>query len=116
MCLGFFDTVDMSHLRVARVVRVVRLMRTMRLVRLVRFIRALRMLVHSIATTLKSLVWAIILLLMIFYGFAIAFTQTIIDDLGNNKEWFGGPLREHWGTLPRAMYTMFQSLTNGLNW
>lgn len=123
--------VNMSHFRVIRVIRVTRLVRTFRMVRLVRFIRALRTLLYSIMVTMKSLVWALLLLLMIFYGFGVAFTQAVSEyNLGStypvagdrscgDKDIFQKNMCElvvFWGTLPRSMFTLFKAIAGGVSW
>jgi len=98
---------------------VVRLLRTLRMVRLVRFITALRQLIHSILTTLKSLVWAMLLLVMILYGFGVAFTHGVADFYltgGDIPSRLVLVIKQHWGSLPKVMRTLFMSITGGLNW
>ena len=60
------------------------------------------MLMDSIFATLKSLLWALVLLLMILYGFALVVTQTVsryVEDKG--VEPVHEKLLEFWVTLPR---------------
>jgi len=117
--------INVTH---TRIIRVMRCLRTMRLIRLIRFILALRTLLHSIIATLKSLIWSILLLVMVFYGFALAFTQGVNDLVTVEPE----PLVERpstdcrpparvellrfWGTVPRSMFTLFKSLSGGVSW
>ena len=61
----------MTGLKAFRVIRITRIAKTVRLLHVFRFILALRMLVTSILSTLKSLVWALVLLLLIVYVFAV---------------------------------------------
>lgn len=110
-------SMDVTHMRVVRIFRVVRLLRTLRMIRLVRFIRALRSLIHSILVTLKSLVWAMLLLVMIFYGFGVAFIQAVADHYFEDNERVMDPeIQKHWGSLDKAMYTLFVSITGGMSW
>jgi Ca2+-binding EF-hand superfamily protein len=99
-------------------VRIVRLTRAFRLQRIIRFVTALRTLIYSIASTLKSLFWAIILTTIIIYVFSLAFTMEALDALEN-----GGlegetqeALSKAWGTLFRSMSTLFQSISGGVSW
>jgi len=116
---------SMSHIRLVRIIRITRLLRVFRITRIVRFVRALRTLVYSIIGTLKSLVWALLLLFMIIYVFAIIFTQATLDylitdtgeridirDLGPNGE----ALQIYWSTLPRSMFTLFKAICDGMSW
>jgi Ca2+-binding EF-hand superfamily protein len=106
-------------LRNVRLARLVRLTRAFRLHRIIRFIAALRMLVYSIAATLKSLLWAMVLLVMIIYVFGLAFTMQALDfvektdDLGQDEK---ATLTQEWGSLDVSMYTLFQSISGGVSW
>jgi voltage-gated sodium channel len=125
------STMDLSWLRTFRFIRITRLLRTLRIVRLVRFIRSLRTLLHSIVYTLRSVFWALLLMLMIFYGFGVAFTQAVGDyrtdqdkdvnksDKPDEKERWTierDILDKYWRDLPTSMFTLFQSVTSGINW
>lgn len=109
---------NVTTFRIMRAVRVTRLMRTLRLQRLIRFVSALRTLIFSILVTLKSLVWAMVLLFMIIYVFAIALTQSAIDHLNDNElSASQAPvLVDFWGSLDTSMSSLFQSITGGVSW
>mmetsp|Transcript_166621 Transcript_166621/g.535071 ORF Transcript_166621/g.535071 Transcript_166621/m.535071 type:complete len:235 (-) Transcript_166621:564-1268(-) len=70
---------DFSHARLLRIMKITRLIRVLRFVRVVRFIRALRIMIYSIGTTMKSVLWAVILLFIVIYCFALLFTQAAND-------------------------------------
>lgn len=115
-------SVGASHhesIRIMRIIRITRIIRVVRVTRVVRFVRALRTLVHSILSTLKALVWAMVLLCMIIYVFGIIFAQGANDQLISasvtNSE-TRSVLVRYWGSLPRSMYTLFKCMTNGVDW
>ena len=62
---GFESVSGLSTLKPFRVVRVTRVLKIAQLLRIFRFVMALRTLVQSIFHTLKALVWALLLLLLI---------------------------------------------------
>ena len=62
---GFESVSGLSTLKAFRVVRVTRVLKIAQLLRIFRFVMALRTLVQSIFHTLKALVWALLLLLLI---------------------------------------------------
>ncbi|CAK0851200.1 unnamed protein product [Prorocentrum cordatum] len=105
--------------RNVRLARLVRLTRAFRLHRLIRFIAALRTLVYSILATMKSLLWAMVLILMIIYVFGLAFTGEALyfvemsDGLGQVEE---DKLLGEWGSLDVSMYTLFQAISGGVSW
>jgi len=89
---------------------------------IVRFVRSLRTLVHQIVSTARSLIWALLLLVMIIYLFAILFTQGVLDFQSSKEEEttdvveLSAPLRHYWSTVPRSMFTLFISITGGVSW
>lgn len=100
--------------------RITRLTRALRLERLLRFVSALRTLVHSIYVTLKSLAWAMLLLVIIMYVFGITFSQVAIDYIELEgyriSEQEVETLLGFWGNVYRSMNTLFQSISNGVGW
>ncbi|CAE7343429.1 CACNA1F, partial [Symbiodinium microadriaticum] len=72
-----------SSLKAFRIIRITRILKTVQVVRILRFVVALRTLVTSIFGTLKSLLWALVLILLIEYVFAILFTQAVNDFLND---------------------------------
>ena len=58
-----------SSLRALRILRLARIVKAVRLMRVFRFVRALRTLISSIFHTLKSLFWALMLMVLIVYVF-----------------------------------------------
>lgn len=114
---------NLQNLRLLRVTRAMRLLRLLRMARLLRLVRALRVLVHSIITTLKSLIWAMILLTIIIYVFAIMFTKAASDYLDEHKGCYGvacegndGDMWRLFGTIPRSMFTLYKSVSSGADW
>eukprot|EP00927_Polykrikos_kofoidii_P072970 TRINITY_DN69056_c0_g1_i1.p1 TRINITY_DN69056_c0_g1~~TRINITY_DN69056_c0_g1_i1.p1 ORF type:complete len:723 (+),score=107.73 TRINITY_DN69056_c0_g1_i1:157-2325(+) len=128
-----------KNIRILRVLRLSRLMRVFRVARILRFINALRTLVYSIVCTLKSVFWALLLLLMIIYVFAMIFASFVNDASCNIRDItakiphlktspsdvvhydetgcvFSFALREHWGTLLRSMFTLFKTISGGISW
>mmetsp|Transcript_63218 Transcript_63218/g.196156 ORF Transcript_63218/g.196156 Transcript_63218/m.196156 type:complete len:267 (-) Transcript_63218:35-835(-) len=84
-----------------------------------KYFRSLRILVYSVLNTLRSLFWTLLLLLMLLYLFGILFTQATTQYLVRvNQE--GLPeipgLYEHYGSLHRSVYTLFLSISGGVNW
>jgi len=110
----------LSNLRVLRIIRITRLVRLTRIARITRFIKALRTLVSSIVFTLKSLVWALVLLSLIIYGFGIIFTQAAILFLIETENGASDEVLEsigtYWIDLPASMLTLFMSISGGLSW
>eukprot|EP00927_Polykrikos_kofoidii_P085098 TRINITY_DN9155_c0_g1_i2.p1 TRINITY_DN9155_c0_g1~~TRINITY_DN9155_c0_g1_i2.p1 ORF type:complete len:849 (+),score=134.75 TRINITY_DN9155_c0_g1_i2:335-2881(+) len=122
-----------DKMRIIRIIRISRLMRVFRVARIVRFIRALRTLVYSILCTLKTVMWALLLLLMIIYVFGMIFASVVSEASCSVLVWEAiaqdpevvvtklgcvrsQSLRLFWGTLPRAMFTLFKTIAGGISW
>ncbi|CAE7319879.1 unnamed protein product [Symbiodinium sp. CCMP2592] len=113
----------LAPVRVARVLRITRLIRVTRLAKLMLWLKALRTLLYSVFVTLKSLVWALVLLVLIMYVFAILLTQAATDRIREMQaapdfEWTDSDLalKDFWGSLGDAVSTLFMSITGGLSW
>merc|ERR1719410_2320900 len=102
-----------------RVLKGLRIFRVLRVIRVLRFFRDLRMMACSIAQSLGSLCWAMLLLLVIMYLFTALFMQGIIFHLHEFPKEIG-QLRtgaEIWyGTLWTTMYTLLAAITGGIDW
>ncbi|CAK9095104.1 unnamed protein product [Durusdinium trenchii] len=113
-----------SSLKAFRIIRITRVLKTVQLVRILRFVVALRTLVTSIFHTLKSLVWAMVLLTLIVYVFAVLFTQAVNDFVKDNKhvmdpdQWQALELvsAEYFGSLGTTMLSLFMSIAGGVSW
>jgi len=107
---------NITGFKVFRIIRLSKVVKTVRLVRIVRFVLALRTLVTSIAHTLKALFWALTLLALIIYVFAILFAQAVHDaslDPDKAAEAIG---EKYFRSLPEIMLTLFMSIAGGVSW
>ncbi|CAK9102797.1 unnamed protein product [Durusdinium trenchii] len=113
----------LSAIRIMRVIRISRLIRVTRIAKLMMWLKALRTLIHSIIVTLKSLVWALVLLVLLWYVFAIILSQAAIERLVllqdiPKDQWIPGDvaLEFWWGSLGDSVSTLFMSITGGISW
>eukprot|EP00812_Abedinium_dasypus_P010229 NODE_385_length_1612_cov_119.231214.p3 GENE.NODE_385_length_1612_cov_119.231214~~NODE_385_length_1612_cov_119.231214.p3 ORF type:complete len:278 (-),score=100.00 NODE_385_length_1612_cov_119.231214:761-1594(-) len=81
---------------------------------IVNFVRTLHDLVLSILFTMRAMAWAMILLTIIIYIFAILFTQAATSS--EHMEGRDERLQDLWGNLPTSMYTLYMSLTGAMDW
>jgi Ca2+-binding EF-hand superfamily protein len=88
----------------------------MRVIRIIRFFSELRVMVLAICSSLRLLLWASCLLVMLMYLFAVSFVQIVETQLANGTIGSDGELVVYWGSLPRAIYTLYLSITNGISW
>ncbi|OLQ00044.1 Voltage-dependent T-type calcium channel subunit alpha-1I [Symbiodinium microadriaticum] len=110
-----------SSLKVFRIIRITRIVKTIQLMRVFRFVMAFRTLISSIIHTLKALFWALILLLLIVYVFAVLFTQAVNAHIYDpeatsmsaaNLEFSA----KYFGSLPDTMLSLFMAIANGVSW
>ncbi|CAE7247584.1 scn4ab [Symbiodinium natans] len=109
-----------TGIRTLRIIRITRLVKVARLARVLRFVMALRTLTQSILYTLKSLIWAMVLLLLIVYSFGILFTQVVNDAFESEEVNLSEFEREmglrYFGNLWRAMTALYMSIAGGVSW
>lgn len=100
-----------------RVLRILRLVRIIRVVRITRFFRELRVMVCGIQSSMQSLIWAMVLLLLVMFMFAVLIMQSITDalvTLGDSDDELR--VKEMYGTMTATLYTLFLGVTSGSNW
>ncbi|CAE7376338.1 Scn11a [Symbiodinium sp. CCMP2592] len=117
-----------TDLSIMKAMRVVRILRLVRVVRVVRFFRALRVLIASIVHTLKSVVWALILLFLIMYTFGILFTHAYTDytshkastgtiaDMTCTEPSTECELRSYFGSVLVSILLLFAAISDGISW
>jgi hypothetical protein len=78
----------------------------------------LRIMVHSIASSCKSLVWAMVLFLCLTYILGVFITGLIADAASTQPQLLDRTtdLHLYYGDLPRALMSLFQATTGGLDW
>jgi len=100
-------------------VRTMRVVRIARIIRVVRFLSKLRMMVFTLLGALKMLGWALILLAMIMYMFAVTFTEAskpFLADVDGTLTESQDKLRKHFSSVPESMLTLFESIIGGVSW
>jgi len=116
-----------SHLRIVRTMRIARALRGIRVMRLFRYVSALRTLMLSIISTAGSLFWTLLLLILLFYSFAVILTQTVSDYCRDQQvKATGDPnalpfcidpaLLQFWPSVLESMLTLFLSISGGIDW
>lgn len=115
-----FNIVSPSSLRAARALRLTRVMRVVRVSRLLTMIRSFRFLVCSIAGALQSLVWAMLLLMLLFYMFASLLTQAVTDYRVQKQDDAAAEMLHdaeyYWGSVRSSILTLFMSICGGVSW
>jgi len=103
-----------------RIVRVMKMLKLLRMVRIMRMFKEPRLIVTSIRGSLKSMIWAVLLILIITYMVGLCFLQagtTYLQENGENvskKEFHA--IRRYWGSVSKAMLSLYMASTNGDSW
>ncbi|CAK9076731.1 unnamed protein product [Durusdinium trenchii] len=118
-----------NSFRVVKTLRLARTLRGVRIIRLFRYFSALRGLILSIFSTMGSLLWTLLLLLILFYTFSCMFTQLVTDhcryttianttsNTTNHNAIPECPEELHYfSNVMDGMVTLFMSITGGINW
>lgn len=107
-----------GNLNFMRLVRLMRLLRILRLMRVLRFVQELRSMVMSIAASLRSLMWTIILLAFLMYGVGVCLIQLIADKgLEDPRIMENAPeIKLYYGSLVEALVSLFAGITGGIDW
>lgn len=110
---------DIAWLRIARAL--VKLVKALRVFRLVRFFEELRVIMLSIAHSLHTFFWAMVMLWLILYMCAIVFVQGVADYIRNSSEYtvpdeIQQDCFEDWGSMHKAMITEYKAIAGGGPW
>lgn len=111
---------DMLTMQAMRSIRVLKLIRIIRVVRLLRFFHDLRTMVYGILYTMKSLMWALILLVLVMYMFSVCLMQIMTGFLEeaalSEAELDEDAVLTHFGSLGLSLYTLHKALFGGMDW
>jgi len=101
-----------------RVVRLVRMMKLLRLIRLLHGFRELRFIINSILGSVRSTVWACMLVVVITYTFGLVFLQAsaryVREEGVSEKDM--ALVRKYWGSIPLCMLSLLMAGTGGEDW
>ncbi|CAE7529644.1 CACNA1S [Symbiodinium natans] len=114
--LAEWKVVEISSLRIMRFARLVRALRGIRVIRVIRYISGLRTILFSIASTMSSVLWTMVLLLMIFFCFGVLIAQISTDycrQFINSDSTCAPQLLRFWPSVMESMLTLFLSITGG---
>mmetsp|Transcript_66701 Transcript_66701/g.124597 ORF Transcript_66701/g.124597 Transcript_66701/m.124597 type:complete len:619 (-) Transcript_66701:211-2067(-) len=107
-----------------RVLKILRMVRVLRIVRVLRFFRSLRRMVTSIMSSMSALCWALFLLAIIMYVFAVVFMQAGVNHLdGRLPELEDAAFerarlgfRKYYNSLGESLYSLTKAISGGDDW
>eukprot|EP00930_Biecheleria_cincta_P039719 TRINITY_DN27279_c0_g1_i1.p1 TRINITY_DN27279_c0_g1~~TRINITY_DN27279_c0_g1_i1.p1 ORF type:complete len:713 (+),score=119.24 TRINITY_DN27279_c0_g1_i1:84-2222(+) len=95
--------------------RMLRLGRLARMVRMVRLIPELKSMVYLMTASMGSFVWAVFLMVVVMYAFAIYFTEISIDIKQARPE-HAETISNTWGAIWRSMLSLYMAISGGDDW
>jgi len=104
----------MAYLRVFRLLKIVRILKVFRMVHM---LSEVRLMLASLLGSFASLLWALVLLTMILFVFALIIVQGLAvaiteeDDFSDSEA-----VLDAYGNLPRAMLSLYKVGTGGDDW
>eukprot|EP00971_Amphidinium_carterae_P192216 3813964-Amphidinium_carterae.1 len=112
-----FDTLTTPSLSAVVLLRLLRLSRILRLIKLCRSMVPL-ILWTSIVTSMRYMIWVILLLLFVIYVGGVMVT-TLVADHGKRQQdvlMSGGRLEQYYSSLGYSVLSLFQAMTGGVDW
>lgn len=110
---------DAPGIAALRMLRIFRFVRVVRVVRVARFFHDLRVMVWGVANSMKSLGWAVMLLFILSFMFAVLILESVSGKLSepeDGQEVFLRTLRSTWTSLIATQYILFQAISGGVDW
>eukprot|EP00927_Polykrikos_kofoidii_P084828 TRINITY_DN904_c0_g2_i3.p1 TRINITY_DN904_c0_g2~~TRINITY_DN904_c0_g2_i3.p1 ORF type:complete len:611 (-),score=82.62 TRINITY_DN904_c0_g2_i3:74-1906(-) len=114
-----FDKLTMNP-TFLRVVRLMKMAKLLRMIRLLRIFRELRLLLTSIIGSMKSMLWAMIVIVLVTYMFGMCFLQAatgyLIDEANAVDPDLKADITKHWGSVESSMLSLYACGTSGDSW
>lgn len=113
---------QLADVSAIRALRILRLVRIFRIIRVMRFFSDLRVMVQCITSSMRSLMWLILLLMLLTFLVGVCVMQictTKLEELhavGDTNSDFSRALLFHFGSVFRTIYTLYQAITSGVDW
>lgn len=101
--------------------RLLRLFRIIRMVRVLHLFEELHFIVSSLTKTLSVVFWFCVLLLLLVYLFTVLLLELLLETHEETLQQHDGKLQpdqlRYWfGSVPRTIITMFESIAGGVSW
>merc|ERR1712032_18857 len=109
---------DFANVTFLRVLRMIRIVRVVRIIRVLRFFRELRMLMCCVFSSFWLLGWAMMLMGLMMYVFAIIVLQAASIDILNSEDPSATQalISYHWHSVPEAIFSMLMAISGGVEW
>jgi len=104
-----------------RVLRLMKMLKMLRLVRVMRFFKKLRLMIASIAGSVSTLFWSVLMLTLMMYIFGLVFLQAVTGYLEESSathidEDSVNLIRTYWSSVLQATVSLYMAITGGCDW
>jgi len=109
---------ESANLSFVRLLKIGKVLKTWRAVRILRVLKELRLMVASIFGSVRSMLWALVMVSLVTYVFGCCFAQSMaihLPDLPADSDARAQTIR-FWGSTLIAMNTLFMCSTGGEDW
>lgn len=90
----------LGSIQIMRAFRIFRSLRSFRGLKIISSLRSLQLIISAIGKSIPGIIWTSVLMIVVYYLFSV---------IGCNE--FGEEFPDWFGTIPKAMYTLFQVMT-----
>jgi len=105
----------LQNATLARMLRLVRFVRILRVARAIRLVHSLRTVLFTIWESMTSLFWCLVMTFFFIYCFTLLFLSGVTEHFKVEEE-APSLLVEYYGSVWKAMTTLFMTITGGVDW
>jgi len=99
-----------------RIFRIFRMVRAIRMIRVLRAFKELRYVISSLKKSAALLLWPLVFLSILVYMCTIVISASLPQDIRASTAGERNPLVTNFGSISRAMQTLFMSAAGGMDW
>eukprot|EP00440_Ansanella_granifera_P015946 gb/GFBE01017323.1/.p1 GENE.gb/GFBE01017323.1/~~gb/GFBE01017323.1/.p1 ORF type:complete len:689 (+),score=132.37 gb/GFBE01017323.1/:1-2067(+) len=110
---------SLGDFTILRVLRIIRVVRVAKVIRVMKFFKELRMMMYSIFSCIRSLLWVAAVLLIFLGMFSILFTSAVSAHLETPEKRRlpqNEDVQKSFGTLERSCISMYMAMSGGVDW
>jgi len=93
--------------------------RTIRLVRMFKYfhhVRDVRFMVAALMSSMRALMWGLLLIMFLIFGFAVLLTQSLAMHLSTENDSSWDDVLATYGDVANTMFSLFSAITGGSDW
>jgi len=110
---------SVGHASIGSGMKTIKMLRIIRVFRVFRFFKELSLLALMIIDSMKALIWAMVMLTIILYVFAICFTVNATEHVKKVNQYQDPSAAEVYrlfGSIGKTVYSLLQAMLGGVSW